>query len=83
MKNNQVATGLLLVTTYAVLGFDGLGHYAIAPMAHHTLGGEYNYSFGSGCGGVIAAWGCVLAIEPFPNEIVDAIHIESNRPLIF
>jgi hypothetical protein len=28
----------LLLAAYAALGFDGLGHYAVAPMAHHTLG---------------------------------------------
>jgi hypothetical protein len=38
IKNKLVATGLLLVAAYAALGFDGLGHYAVAPMAHHTLG---------------------------------------------
>jgi hypothetical protein len=38
MKNKLIATGLLLVAAYATLGFDGLGHYAVAPMAHHTLG---------------------------------------------
>lgn len=38
MKNKLVATGLLLVAVYAALGFDGLGHYAVAPMAHNTLG---------------------------------------------
>jgi hypothetical protein len=38
MKNKLVAAGLLLVAIYAALGFDGLGHYAVAPMAHHTLG---------------------------------------------
>jgi hypothetical protein len=38
MKNKLVAVGLLLVAIYAALGFDGLGHYAVAPMAHHTLG---------------------------------------------
>jgi hypothetical protein len=38
IKNKLIATGLLLVAVYAALGFDGLGHYAVAPMAHHTLG---------------------------------------------
>ncbi len=38
IKNKLVTAGLLLVATYATLGFDGLGHYAVAPMAHHTLG---------------------------------------------
>ncbi len=38
IKNKLVAAGLLLVAIYAALGFDGLGHYAVAPMALHTLG---------------------------------------------
>ena len=38
IKNKLMPAGLLLVATYAALGFDGLGHYAVAPMAHHTLG---------------------------------------------
>ncbi len=28
--------GLLLVAIYAALGFDGLGHYALAPISSHT-----------------------------------------------
>jgi hypothetical protein len=38
IKNKLVPAGLLLVATYAALGFDGLGHYAVAPMELHTLG---------------------------------------------
>jgi hypothetical protein len=38
IKNKLASAGLLLVAIYAALGFDGLGHYAVAPMAHHTLG---------------------------------------------
>jgi hypothetical protein len=38
IQNKAVAVGLLVVAVYAALGFDGLGHYAVAPMAHHTLG---------------------------------------------
>jgi hypothetical protein len=38
IKNKQATAGLLLVAIYAALGYDGLGHYAVAPMAHHTLG---------------------------------------------
>jgi hypothetical protein len=37
IKNKLIATGLLLIAAYAALGFDGLGHYAVAPMALHTL----------------------------------------------
>ena len=38
MALRWVVCGLLLVAAYAALGFDGLGHYAVAPMAFHTLG---------------------------------------------
>ena len=38
MAQRWVVCGLLLVAAYAALGFDGLGHYAVAPMAFHTLG---------------------------------------------
>lgn len=36
IRKKRVATGLLLVAAYAVLGFDGLGHYALAPFEWHT-----------------------------------------------
>jgi len=32
-----MAMGLLLIAVYAALGFDGLGHYAVAPLGLHTL----------------------------------------------
>src|SRR5204863_3655739 len=35
-RGHRVA-GLLVLTVYALIGFDGLGHYAVAPMAAHTL----------------------------------------------
>ena len=37
MRRRFMATGLLLVAVYAALGFDGLGHYAVAPIALHPL----------------------------------------------
>ncbi|WP_411879933.1 hypothetical protein [Polaromonas sp. YR568] len=37
MHKRYVATGLLLVAVYAALGFDGLGHYALAPIELHPL----------------------------------------------
>lgn len=37
MRQKFVATGLLLLAVYAALGFDGLGHYALAPLAFHPL----------------------------------------------
>ena len=33
----QRRAALALVAVYAALGFDGLGHYALAPVAAHTL----------------------------------------------
>jgi hypothetical protein len=38
MHNKFAVAGLLLLAVYAALGFDGLGHYAVAPMELHTLG---------------------------------------------
>lgn len=38
IRRRLVAAGLALVAVYAALGFDGLGHYAVAPMAFHTFG---------------------------------------------
>jgi len=37
MRKKFMAMGLLLVAVYAALGFDGLGHYAVAPMELHPL----------------------------------------------
>ena len=30
--------GLIVLTAYAMLGLDSLGHYLLAPLSHHTLG---------------------------------------------
>jgi len=38
IRRNFMAAGLGLVAIYAALGFDGLGHYTVAPMALHTFG---------------------------------------------
>ena len=38
IRRRLVAAGLLLVAVYAALGFDGLAHYVVAPMAFHTWG---------------------------------------------
>jgi hypothetical protein len=37
IRKQYMAAGLLLVAVYAALGFDGLGHYALAPLELHTL----------------------------------------------
>lgn len=36
LKSGFRLVGLLLVGVYAALGFDGLGHYSLAPMGAHT-----------------------------------------------
>ncbi|AYQ29264.1 MULTISPECIES: hypothetical protein [unclassified Polaromonas] len=35
MRKKYMATGLLLMAVYAAMGFDGLGHYALAPIEFH------------------------------------------------
>jgi hypothetical protein len=37
IRKRFAAAGLLLIAIYAALGFDGLGHYALAPMELHPL----------------------------------------------
>ena len=37
MRKKFMATGLLLMAVYAALGFDGLGHYVVAPIELHPL----------------------------------------------
>lgn len=37
LRRKSVVAGLLLVAAYAALGFDGLGHYSVAPMALHPF----------------------------------------------
>jgi hypothetical protein len=36
-RSRYAAVGFVLVAVYAALGFDGLGHYWLAPMSSHTL----------------------------------------------
>jgi hypothetical protein len=36
-RSRFALSGLVLVAIYAALGFDGLGHYALAPISAHTL----------------------------------------------
>lgn len=37
LHRQWVATGMLLLAAYAACGFDGLGHYMLAPMALHPF----------------------------------------------
>jgi hypothetical protein len=37
MRRKYTATGLVLMAVYAAMGFDGLGHYALAPIELHPM----------------------------------------------
>ena len=37
IRKQFIAVGLALIAVYAALGFDGLGHYSVAPMELHTF----------------------------------------------
>jgi hypothetical protein len=41
LRGGYVLLGLALVAVYAALGFDGLGHYAVAPFAWHSFGANF------------------------------------------
>jgi uncharacterized membrane protein len=41
VRNGYVRVGLALVAIYAALGFDGLGHYAVAPFGWHSFGANF------------------------------------------
>jgi len=36
-RSRYALLGFVLVAVYATLGFDGLGHYSLAPVSSHTL----------------------------------------------
>ncbi|RYE81581.1 MAG: hypothetical protein EOO80_00640 [Oxalobacteraceae bacterium] len=38
LRKSFMSLGLAALAFYAAIGFDGLGHYAVAPMEFHTLG---------------------------------------------
>jgi hypothetical protein len=37
LRNLSAAAGLALIAIYAILGFGGLDHYAVAPMSAHSM----------------------------------------------
>jgi hypothetical protein len=37
VRGRYAVAGFVLMAIYAALGFDGLGHYALAPISAHTL----------------------------------------------
>ena len=43
MRKKFMATGLLLIAVYAALGFDGLGHYALAEQLRKIISQEQEH----------------------------------------
>jgi hypothetical protein len=41
VRSGYARFGLALIAIYAALGFDGLGHYAVAPFAWHSFGANF------------------------------------------
>jgi hypothetical protein len=41
VRSGYVRFGLTLIAMYAALGFDGVGHYAVAPFAWHSFGANF------------------------------------------
>jgi hypothetical protein len=41
VRSGYMRFGLALIAIYAALGFDGLGHYAVAPFAWHSFGANF------------------------------------------
>lgn len=44
-RTRYAVAGLVLVAVYASLGFDGLGHYALAPPSAHTAAMNFTIGF--------------------------------------
>lgn len=38
IRRGYVLAGLLFIATFGAMGFDGLGHYALAPISAHSVG---------------------------------------------
>ena len=45
VRSHYAAAGLALIAVYAAFGFDGLGHYALAPISAHTLAMNLSIGF--------------------------------------
>jgi hypothetical protein len=62
VRRGYARFGLALVATYAALGFDGLGHYAVAPFAWHSFGANFTIvSEVVAAGGLLLGTGYVAA----------------------
>lgn len=71
----RVTLGLLVVGVYASLGFDGLGHYALAPMAFHPLAANITILTEVAAGAVLLlATGWLLA-RYLSRQVKDSLRI--------
>ncbi len=66
VRGGYARSGLALVAIYAALGFDGLGHYAVAPFAWHSLGANFTIvSEVVAAGALLLATICVVNAQRF------------------
>lgn len=64
IRKRLATLGLALIAAYAALGFDGLGHYAVAPIELHTLGANLTILSEVAAGAVLLAFTLyVLALQ--------------------
>ena len=74
IRRGLATPGLALVAAYACLGFDGLGHYAVAPIELHTLGANVTILTEVAAGAALLAFTLyVLALQgarrrPLPSD---------------
>jgi len=65
--------GLLFIAVYAALGFDGLGHYSVAPMELHTFTANLTIlSEVAAAGLLLALTLCLLTLHVRHRQIADA-----------
>ena len=55
-RRKHPAVGLVLVAIYAALGFDGLGHYSLAPVSAHSLAMNLTIWFEVAAAGLLLAF---------------------------
>lgn len=70
MALRWVVCGLFLVAAYAALGFDGLGHYAVAPMAFHTLGANVTILSEVVAAALLLTWTLFAAFRNVADRLV-------------
>src|SRR5450631_2691363 len=73
IRQRLIAVGLVLIAAYAALGFDGLGHYSVAPMELHTFTANLTIlSEVVAAGLLLALTLCLLTLHVRHRQIADA-----------